>query len=585
MSENSSNRLLYFIFAWKCLSMCSDQLDSEEQIRLLDSLRKRSKSDVFCLSNRAKELSDLPIFISLQLSQANSGLYRTADSNGEADSAATSPYGPFIYAPNQDIAKKLIPSDSLICDSASEFKVTLRNPFVFPIQLRNVRLIVENESEAECDSIAMLLPPQCANYTASLSCKPFNCGSIRVLGLSLTFMSVQINYFTEALELEVISSQPLLQFLGSEFDKHIHLYEGEQLKLDLPFEKKCDDEFRSLSITFSVQEKDSSVEERIESLIFDEPLSSAVQAEAEIQDFNGSLPIAIQGHSQLHAFTANVLYSGGGQFWRRLEVPFHCHLQPVVRVVECHFFPGKDKQTCTLSLLVENCIEEAVSLRINGKEQCTLSSRASLRFFLPIPRLCLDEIDLESKLPLNEKQVALIRKLKHSDSADFLDHEYEEELYDPIKYWTKRHLMESVSLTWSIPSSNRTGKGSLAQVPINTNQVDIVTYRTPLISPNAHQFTTRLGEPVQITFTAKEFQGTVQFKLVPLVDLGNGLLAVNFEDVLLLSGPIESIISARESRTFTFIPISTANFVIRYEVTHDGKNVPSNDSISIRTIN
>jgi hypothetical protein len=579
MSENSSNRLLYFIFAWKCLSMSSDQLDGDEQIRLLDSLRKRSKSDVFCLSTEAKELSDLPIFVSLQLSQANSGLYSSADSNSESES----PYGPFIYAPNQDIARKLTPSKSLTCDAFSEFKVILKNPFVFPIQLRNVRLIVDESSEAECDSISLLLPPQTSTFTASLFFKPSRCGKVRILGVSLTFMSVQINYFAGDFEFEVILSQPLLQFSGTEFDKHIHLYEGEQLQLDLPLDKHSDNEFRSLNISFSVQEADSSVDERIESLIFEEPLSSAIKAEAVIEELSGYLPISIRGHYQLHAFTANILYTGGGQFWRKLEIPFHCHVQAVIRVLECHFFPGKNKENCTLSLLIENCTNDTASLQINGKEHCVLRSCEYLRIFLQIPRLCLDSIELSKKLPLNEKQVAAIRKLKYSDNAAFLDHEYEELIYDPIKYWIKRHLIEKVGLSWSIPSSNRSGKGSLAHASFDLNQIDMITYRTPLISPNSHEFSARLGQPVLLTFTAKDFEGEVIFKLVPLVDLGNGILAANYENVLLLCGPSESIFCGNVSRVFTFIPISTANFVIKYEI--KGSSISSNNYILIRTIN
>lgn len=587
MAENSSNRLLYFIFAWKCLSMCSEQLDYEKQIRLLDSLRKRSKSDIFCLSNGTKELSDLPIFVSLHVNEANNGLYRRVDSDAEG---ASSPYGPFIYAPNQDIAKKLSPSENLICDSPSEFKVILKNPFVFPIQLRNVRLLVDEESEAECESTSLLLPPQCTNYAASLFCKPAKCGPLKVLGVAFTFMSVQINFFVDnpdGLEFQVIPSQPLLLFTGTEFDKHVHLYAGERLRLNLPFEKHSFEEFRSLNISFTVQEYESTSVERIESLIFEESLQTAIQAESTIQDFSGSLPIVIEGHSQLHAFTANILYSGGVQFWRRLEVPFHCHLQAAIKVLECHFFSGKDKLTCILSLLFENCLDEAVVLSVNDKEYCTLSNRESLRVFLTIPRLCLDEINLDGKLPFTEKQVALIRKLKNSDNDGFLDHEYEEQLYDPIKYWIKKHLLEHVSITWKTVNSNRSGTASLSLIDIDVAQADIVNYRTPLISPNVYEFSTQLGEAVKVTFSAKPFEGEVLFKLMPLVDLGEGLLAVNYEDLLLISGPLESIFRAHNRRSFTFIPISTANFVIRYELTwlKTGKTISPADFIRIRTIN
>lgn len=585
ISENSSNRLLYFLFAWKCLSMCSGQLDSDEQIRLLDLLRKRSKSDIFCLPDGLKNFSDLPIFVSLHLNQANDGLNCSTESPGD-DQGAFSPYGPFIYAPNQEIGKRLRPSTSLICNEVGEFKAIFKNPFVFPIQLRNIRLLIDG-CDAECDTVSLLIPPQTSQFTAVLQCKPSQAGSLRLSGVSLTFLSVRITYPIEDLKFTVIPSQPILRFTGSEFDKHIQVYEGEDLHFNLPLEKHLNSELRSLNVSFAIQEANAPLGDRIESLIFDVPLSTSVQAVSELANFSTSIPVLIHGHPMLQAFTANILYSGGDRFWRRLEVPFHCHLQPVLRVFECEFFPGKERSTCILSLYIGNCLEDTLSLFVNGDDYCKLTNRAATRIFLPIPRLCLDDIDLERKLPFSEKQVAMIRKLKHSDTADFLDDGYQEQLYEPLNFYIKKHLIENVKLTWKLGSSQRTGKISLARISLDPKQYKVISYHVPLVVPEHLEYTATCGEPVNVVFSAKAFDCSVEFRLIPLVDLGNGMMAVNYEDVLLLSGPLVSIIQAHEKRTFTFIPISTANFIIKYEIVDSktGIRKPLSEVIHIKTIN
>lgn len=170
-----------------------------------------------------------------------------------------------------------------------------------------------------------------------------------------------------------------------------------------------------------------------------------------------------------------------------------------------------------------------------------------------------------------------MRKLRKPESIGFLDGDYDEFLYDPTLYWIKVHLQNNIKISWKL--EEKKGEFNLARLYIDPKYCSIVTKTEPIITCSLENCSAKIGEFIHVQFNCKLDEA--KLRLVPLVDLGNGKLAVNYENSLLISGPLESIIRRQESRIIAFIPITHANFVIKYSVVDMKTNQQASGKIRI----
>lgn len=574
LAENSSDRNLYYVKAWKYLALETNGIDSDDQIRIIDSLRKRATIE--SINPPVQTLS--PIFIGLQMMPLKSGLLINNATNGTA-SEATSPFGPFIYAPNQDVTRKLSPCTNLIMNEPAEFTMTLKNPFVAPLELEDIRLLFNDPELCTCLASSVIVPALSKSFPINIFICPRNCGIFRVTGISAKLFNLQLELKLEKpLEYTVAPMQPLLQWSCAYTEANLVVYEGELLTLDLPLKNHSEMNIKSLSVSFTTNEAPISLEGRINLLLFERPLSETVIACSELESFDSdsiTIPTNVYGHSQLCGFIANIMYSGCSKFWRQLSIPYSCKVLPVISVKDCEFVM-QDEETCIMKVVLFNECGKQLSLRINDDSH-SISPNDSKQVNIACPRLNLDAVDLGARLALNERQVATLRKLRKPESIGFLDGDYDEFLYDPTLYWIKVHLQKNIKISWKL--EEKKGEFNLARLYIDPKYYSVITRSEPIITCSLENCSAKIGEFVNAQFNCKLEEAKLH--LVLLVDLGNGKLAVNYENSLLISGPLESIIRRQESRIIAFIPITHANFVIKYSVVDMKTNQQASGKIRI----
>lgn len=399
LAENSSDRNLYYIQAWKYLASEASSIDSDDQIRIIDSLRKRATIE--SINPPAQTLS--PIFVGLQMIPLKSGLLINNATNGTA-SEVTSPFGPFIYAPNQDVTRKLSPCTNLIMNEPVEFTLILKNPFVAPLELEDIRLLFDNPEVCSCSASSVIVPALSTSFPVNISILPRNCGNACVTGVAVKFLKIPLELKLEKpLEYTVAPMQPLLQWSGTETEATLVFYEGELLSLDLPLKNYSEMNIKSLSVSFITNETLTPLEDRINLLLFERPLSETVMASSELESFDSdsiTIPTAVYGHYQLCGFIANILYSGCSKFWRQLSIPYSCKVVPMLSVKDCEFVL-QDEEACRMKMVLQNESGKQLSLRIND-DLLTIGPNDSKQVNVAFPRLKLDAVDLGARLALNE---------------------------------------------------------------------------------------------------------------------------------------------------------------------------------------
>lgn len=575
LAENSPDPSLYYVYSWQYLASETSSIDSDDQIKLIDSMRKRASIE--SVTPTVQTLS--PIFVGLQMLPLSSGLLISNTSNGTA-SEAISPFGPFIYAPNQDVTRKLSQCSNLIMNEPVQIIITLKNPFVAPLELGKISLLFDRDDACPCTANSVVIPALSKSFPVNISILPQSCGKFNITGVSAKFSNLQLELqLDKPLEYNVAPAQPLLQWSGSETDNELVLYEGEMLALNLPLKNHSDVSIKSLSISFTIKESSIPLEDRINLLLFERPLSETVVASSELESFDSDsikIPTTVYGHPQVCGFTANVMYSGCSKYWRQLLIPYACTVLPVISVKECGF-TVLEKETCKARLVLSNQTEQQAFVIINETSH-NFNPNEAKEIYFTIPRLNLDDLDLNSKLPCNERQIATLRKLCKPESVGFLDGDYEESLYDATLYWIKMHLQKYIKITWKIDHKN--GYFNLARLQIDPKYYSTITWTEPIVTCSIDKYSAKIGEFIEIDFVCKLEEATLDIS--PLVELGNGILAVNYENALLVSGPLKSILRRREPQILTFIPITQADFVIKYHVSDMKQSIDSSGEIRIK---
>lgn len=381
LSESHSNRLLYFFYGWMYLAYSNNWRDSDDQMHIIESLKRRAVKDMFSLSTYASEdtvFCGLPIFSRLMLARGNNGLYSSRPSDRDLADA-----GPFIYSPLRKTNESAIkPDDSLVAREPAVFTVSLSNPFVFPISLRNICLLTD-APPASClsEQVSVTIPPLTRNKLVSIHLLPQHAGMLRVRGCCITFMNIEIQFIVDKMGslivglapeedqigmlLPIVDSQPFLKPIQSEMiDGCVQVYEGESMIRTLRFENLGDRQIASFAVSF-VAEADGDANRFIDAdyevneILFGSPADAIQVCEREIASIlpisafdpatpdasQFELPLQIHGVSQSGTFHMEIAYAGVGaqdgskQLWRKLTVPIRITVEPIMRISDYAFFP------------------------------------------------------------------------------------------------------------------------------------------------------------------------------------------------------------------------------------------------------
>ena len=639
LSENHSNRLLYFLYGWMYLCHCNRWQDPSDQVQIIETLKKKSMRDMFSLnsknSGRNNEfVCSLPIFNRIELEEGNDGLFESIDKS------STPGICPFIYNPNSKtpISSSISSSGLLekfnliIANEPAKFKLILSNPFLFPIDLKNIHLITDSHLVQQ-DQFSITLPPLTKNRQISINLTVQCEGKIKILGFCATFMNVEIQFLVNsngnilekneemAIEFAVIPAQPILKCSSIDLKKGLQIYEGESLEIPLIFSttskipkinfKVLEDQKGSIDLEFEINE-----------IIFGAEKESTFQIGTNLPEQTQKqfeIPLKIFGSFSNLIKTGNleIFYSSDSGaienspktsvYWRRLIFPLSVTIFPILKVEQFSFFPFSKNFTFSESSIlskysnfkgIDDC---CVGTFIVSNLDSSVNSKILIHVAnLPIRNVIVEEIPAQSakrifflmpklektlkmrnvkKLPLNEKQIASVRKLrKPGITDDFLDDTFEDFIYDQDHFWVKKYLIGNLIVNWEIFDDQiRSGKVSLIQCDIPKIYHQSIFKEHLTVQADQSEFkNVRIGQEISISFQVCPEESSTELdyklKLFPVVVLSDREVGLNFDKVIRYSGCLNSIVRKASSsnpqfRDFKFYPIATATVKIIYQVT------------------
>ena len=681
LSETHSNRLVYFLYGWMYLVHSNRCQEPADQMQIIEDLRKKSNRDMFSLSSQDGEVNSgfvcsLPIFVKLSLEKGNSGGLFISEKQSNSEGS-----GPFIYNPNRSKTANntgnsntnntngcfLKPDESLISGESATFKLVLSNPFVFPIVLKNIYLITDDETNDSLEEqVSITLSPMKMDQIVLINFKPKREGKLKVLGLCATFMNVEIQFLINSkgkihegtgiglnqkdnlgIELDVIESQPFLECSSDLLRDGLQLYEGESIVTLLSFTNLCNNNKNEIKmINFKVNEEQKVLidsEFEINEIIFENDQETTFKIEFEIKaplESPFKVPLKIFGTRTfgiglIKTATLEIFYSisldSDKIYLRRLLYSLNVTICPIIKIDQFSFHLFKKTLTdkgeeerediielsstsspsipipCCPSVLskfkhlnwssndycigsfiiynLESCFKLDIIVELVNIVNCSfifnenLSNQSGKRIFFIIPRLPKTiKMKNQKKLPLNEKKIAAVRRLRRpTESDNFLDDTFEDFLYDSDQFWIKRYLIENLKITWKEHEQQvegRNGKVSLSQCDVPFVYHDSIFKEHLTVSVDFDEFTNiKIGQELIIKFTICPEEGRCDYKLklFPIVILTDKEVALNFERVIQYSGCLDSFVRdasplTPQIRTFKFYPISTAIVKIIYQV-------------------
>lgn len=646
LSETHSNRLLYFLYGWMYLSHCNRWQDPSDQVQIIETLRKRSMRDMFSLNStdtgRNNEfICSLPIFNRLELETANDGLFESVDKS------ASQTKTPFIYNPN---AKSLTSSstgnsDLLLVNEAATFKLILNNPFLFPITLRNIYLLTDSSDDQhqEQEHFSVTLPPMTKDRQISINFMAKSAGKIKILGFCSTFMNVEIQFLINSkgkilfneneeigMEFKVIGSQTILKCSSEDLQKGLQIFEGESIEIPLNFQSTG----TRTKINFKIVEDtkisfDSDFE--INEIILGNEKETTFKIESlpnEFNDYRTVVPLKVFGTfsnlfktGKLEIFYASASNEAkdieSSVYWRKLVFPLSVTISPILNIEQVSFFPlpknsnfssssssilskyqdiTDSSECCVGTFIISNLdswINVKCSINVINLKHVTfedIPAQSSKRIFFLIPRL----ERMNQKLPLSEKQIALVRKLRRPGiNDDFLDDTFQDFIYDYDNFWIKKYLIENLEIGWEMfDDQMRSGKVSLIQCEVPKIYHETIFKDNFIVQTDENEFkNVKIGQEILITIKIqpeegkdKEKEKDYKLKLIPVVLLNDKKVALNFDKVIKCSGCLDSIVrgasfTAPQLRSFKFYPIATAKVKIVYHVTEIGSGKVDRKSV------
>lgn len=626
LSETHSNHLLYFLYGWMYLSHSNRWQDQSEQVQIIEKLKKKSTRDMFSLKTIGDtgQTSDLfcclPIFNSINLEKGNDGLFVSAN-------VSTTITDPFIYNPNNSkiaiSSSGLIENNSLlIADEPAKFILNLNNPFLFPITLKNIRIITDH-SEVYQDDVSIVLPPMIKNRQIPINLIVKKERKIEILGFSSNFMNVEIKFLisnAKKLNFCVIPKQAILNFSSVDFQNGLQIFEGESFQTSLNF---ISSNSKISEITFKILEDlkfsfDSEFE--INEIIFgnEKVPNTFTILDEEMTNFEYEkefkVPLKLFGsfNNLIKSANLEIFYSSNSPknsvYWKKLNVPLYLTIFPLFKVEQFSFFPITKKclnssifSQYSNNLFNENNFDSFVggSFIISNLDSsisvklsidilnlpCKIEiieeipAESSKRIFFIMPKLVKTfKMKNEKKLPLNEKQIASVRKLRRPGKAEeFVDATFEDFIYDHDQFWIKSYLIDNLHINWEIiDDKKRSGLVSLIQSDIPIIYHDLIFKEHEIVQADCIEFkNAKIGQEISITFKIwgeNESKACTDYKLkiFPVVVLNDKEVGLNFDKVIRYSGCLDSFVrgvsyETPKFRKFKFYPTSTATVKIIYQ--------------------
>lgn len=638
LSESHSNRLLYFLYGWMYLVHSNYRQESADQIQIIENLKKKSMRDMFSLNcqNLSKNeiVCSLPIFVQISLEKGNNGLFTSEKNLSNTKLGAGA--GPFIYNPNATktcniSANSALKEDfSLISKETATFNIILSNPFVFPIVLKNIYIVTDDADNPRLsEQVSITLTPMTKNQRVLINLIPEKTGELKVLGVCATFMNVEIQFLINSegklleneiskerigIPFKVIEPQPFLTCSCEDLKNGLQVYEGESIETFLQFNNLSSATISMINFKILGDQK-GSLDPKLEinEIIFGDEVQMTFSIKIEEFDkpiksksSNFKIPLKIYGNFNCLMKTGNLelFYSSSSVesskiYWRRLNFQMSISICPIMKVDNFSFYPliksFENSRNSVLPKIPNNCedfcvgsfvaynVETSFSLRTKLEIDSSnlvlieeIPSQSAKRIIFLIPRIPKTlNIKNTRKLPLNERKIAAVRKLRKIHTDQFLDDTFEDFLYDHDQFWIKKYLIENLQIKWQMfEDQGREGHVSLAQCQIPNIYHDAIFKEHFAVRADLSEFkNVKIAEEIKINFEISPEEGEKNFrlKLFPIVVLNQREVALNFDQVIKFTGCLDSIVrkaspSSPQLRTFKFYPISTATVQIIYQV-------------------
>ena len=579
----------------------------------------------------------LPIFVQLSLEKGNNGLF-ISEKNRDSSNTKSGPfiYNPNTTKSSNISSNSALKEDfSLISGESATFKLILSNPFVFPIVLKNIYLITDDSDNPRLsEQVSVTLPPMTKNQAVLINLIPEKRGNLKILGFCSTFMNVEIQFLINSeggkvhenqgnylnligMSFEVIEPQPFLTCSSEELKNGLQVYEGETIETILTFNNLNSASIISI-INFKIlEEQKVSIDSEIEinEIIFGNETKTTFTIESEEFDKllptdceQFKIPLKIYGTfngfiktGNLELFYSSCPVESSKIYWRRLNFPLIITICPIIKIDNFSFYPfikpSEESKNSVLSKFsnvknIEDCcvgsfivynLESSFTLKTRLKiDSCELDlvenipCKSAKRVIFLIPRIkkTLEMKNLR-KLPLNEKKIAAVRKLRKIETDCFLDDTFEDFLYDHDQFWIKNYLIENLNIKWEMfEDQGREGIVSLAQCEIPFVYHDAIFKEHFTVRADVSEFrNVAITDEIKIDFIISPEESEIDFrlKLFPVVVLDDREVALNYDQVIKFTGCLDSIVrkaspTEPQIRTFKFYPISTATVKIIYQV-------------------
>lgn len=636
LSESHSNRLLYFLYGWMYLVHSNNWQETADQVQIIENLKKKSMRDMFSLNSQNLSKNEfvcsLPIFVQISLEKANNGLFIS-----EKSTSSNVKSGPFIYNPNTTKSSNISSNSalkedkSLISGEPATFNLILSNPFVFPIVLKNIYIITDDSDNPRLsEQVSITLPPMTKNQSVLIDLIPEKVGELKVLGFCATFMNVEIQFLinsegkvlenqisteTIGIPFVVIEAQPFLTCSCEDLKYGLQVFEGESIETSLQFNNLSSAAISMINFKILEDQKVSlDPDLEINEIIFgNETLTTFTIETQEFEkaklsnQFNITLKIYGTFNGLMKTGNLELFYSSSSSenesenskiYWRQLNFPLSITICPIIKVDNFSFYPyissNEESTNSVLSKfpnIVEDCCvgsfvaynletsKTKLEIGISTNELVLIEeipSQSAKRIIFLIPRIPKTlKMKNTRKLPLNEKKIASVRKLRKIDTNQFLDDTFEDFLYDHDKFWIKKYLIENLKIKWEMfEDQGRQGQVSLAQCEIPFVYHDSIFKEHFVVRADVSEFkNVKIAEEIKINFeiSPEEDEKDFRLKLFPVVVLNEREVALNFDQVIRFTGCLDSIVrkaspTSPQIRTFKFYPISTATVKIIYQV-------------------
>lgn len=599
LSEAQHDRELSVTYHSALLGMGRASLDNEDQISIAKVLRQRARQErrPVRVAGSAPACSTLPLLTAISVERASAEFWRPKPTTGGET-------GPFIYNPFQGRGQGRSAELAVAAGQTIPIRVTLCNPFAFPIDISDCTLEFEGNEAIDCQAISTSLPPWTRAKAVSILCTPRQPGSFKIISMALSLFGTRMRLFPHEggnyppLELQVISEQPMLKLaaaaMGGPNTEAICLVDGQiaQEALGLRLYNFGRVGVGEVALRLIHEWDEAAIQpDTVDQALFMappaqwEPVTCSQNRLGPIgPDRSTDLELYLRGIWGWKSTKVIIEYDSvtGGQDTRDEPVVYRRQCEMVLRgtvlrgikaetiMALCQASPdGGASRDCLIVIDCKNGLEETeVQVALSKEEGCNegdsyggvlrLGRGGEGRLVRSFARLALDAAQRRQPIPMEGRQMAALRRL----AAEGLTGPPSEDLVQGLDrdwYWTKRSLMEALRLEWKAEDGRR-GLVSLVDAQLLPGSLDVLCredLRLQIHLPDGRRdwpIHSKVSIQLSVTWGGSHVGGEDDqyvIRAFPALYIAEEELGVEIDDLVVFEGSLQQVTMSKPNAVST----------------------------------